>query len=276
MRARRWVAAAAAAMVLAGASGCGDDPVAEGRPAAESASSEPVGSGPAEPETSAAAEPQQAAGGYDAQELLDAMKAAIAKHESSHVTVASGGAQAMRGEGDVSYAGDTTAMQMTMKMPQLGSGSVEMRLVDGVMYLAMPPMTPQGKFIEIDTSDPNSPFGDLSGVTQGDPLATFDAFDAGLEKAVYAGAEDVDGEELDHYVLTVDARKAARAQGSTVPPGTKTFTYDLWIDDQDLMRRMQFDEGRGDITVTMSDWGKPVTVTAPSSSAIMELPGSMG
>lgn len=269
MRARRWVAAAAAAVVLTGVSGCGaDEPVAEGGPGQETASSGPG--------TSEASDLEQAAGGYDAQELLAAMKAAMAQHESAHLTVASGGAQAMKGEGDVSYAGDTTAMQMTMHMPQLGSGSVEMRLVDGVMYLAMPPMTPTGKFIKVDTSDPNSPFGDLSGITQGDPLATFDAFDAGLEKAVYVGTEDVGGEELHHYVLTVDAEKAARAQGSTVPPGTNAFTYDLWIDDQDLMRRMQFDEGRGAMTMTMSDWGKPVTVSAPPSAAIMELPGSMG
>lgn len=274
MRPKRWTALAAVTVVLAGLSGCGaDEPVAEGRPGPQTVSSEPVGSEPAEPEAS---DPQQAAGGYDAQELMDAMKAAIAENESAHVTVASGGAQAMKGEGDVSYAGDTTAMQMTMHMPQLGSGSVDMRLVDGVLYLAMPPMTPTGKFIKIDTSDPNSPFGDLSGITQGDPLATFDAFDAGLEKAAYVGAEDVDGEEMDHYVLTVDARKAARAQGTAAPPGMRTITYDLWIDDQDLMRRMQFDEGRGGMTMTMSDWGEPVTVTAPPSSAIMDLPGSMG
>ena len=151
-----------------------------------------------------------------------------------------------------------------------------MRLVDGVMYMAMPPMTPEGKFLKLDTNDPNSPFGDLGGVLQGDPLSTFDAFDAGLEKVVYVGAEDVDGEELDHYVLTVDAKKAARAQGTKVPSGTGTVTYDLWIDDQDLMRRLQFGSGQTGMTLTMSDWGKPVTVKAPPASAIMELPGSMG
>ena len=33
-------------------------------------------------------------------------------------------------------------MQMTMQMPQLGAGSMEMRMIDGVIYMAMPPMTP--------------------------------------------------------------------------------------------------------------------------------------
>jgi hypothetical protein len=280
MRVKRWTALAAVTVVLAGLSGCGGgtETVADETPATSSGSSQPVESDDEESETaeSESSAPAEDSGGYDAQELLAAMKAAVAENETSHITMVAGGAQGMTGEGDVSYAGDTTAMQMTMQMPQLGSGSMEMRLVDGVMYLAMPPMTPKGKFFEIDTNDPNSPFGDLSSVTQGDPLATFDAFDAGLEKVVYVGEEDVDGEDMDHYVLTVDAKKAARAQGTPLPPGTKKISYDLWIDDQDLMRRMQFDEGRGGMTMTMSDWGKPVTVKAPPESAIMQIPGMAG
>ena len=132
------------------------------------------------------------------------------------------------------------------------------------------------KFLKLDTNDPNSPFGNLGGVLQGDPLSSFDAFDAGLEEATYVGAEEVDGEEMDHYVLTVDAEKAAKAQGTQLPSGTGTVTYDLWIDDQDLMRRLEFGSGAEGMTMTLSDWGKPVTVKAPPASALMELPGSMG
>lgn len=271
MRTRRWVAAAAVTGVLAGLSGCGggSETVDEAVPEADAASSQSVES--ESPETESAA-PEEQPGGYDAQELIDAMKAAVAEKQSAHLTMAGSG-QGMSGEGDVSYAGDDTAMQMRMELP---TGKALVRLVDGVMYMAMPPMTPEGKFLKIDTNDPNSPFGDLGGVLQGDPLATFDAFDAGLEKVVYVGAEDVDGEEMDHYVLTVDAKKAAQAQGTKVPSGTGTVTYDLWIDDQDLMRRLQFGSGQTGMTLTMSDWGKPVTVKAPPASAIMELPGSMG
>jgi len=193
---------------------------------------------------------------------------------------ATGGGQTMSGTGDVSYAGDDTAMRMSMQIPQLGSGSIEMRMLDGVMYMSMPPMTPKGKFIKIDTKDPNSPLGDLGGVTQGDPLATFDAFDAGLQDVEYVGPEDVDGEQMDHYVLTVDAAKAAKAQGQQVQPGMpETISYDMWIDEQDLMRRIEFDlgavagGGAGGMVMTMSDWGKPVTVEAPPANAIVQMPG---
>jgi hypothetical protein len=265
-------------VVLTTLAGCGggSDPAADESPASASVSSAVVPS--EEASESESAEPVEGqAGGYDAQELLAAMKAAVAKHQSTHLTLTADGAQAMSGEGDVSYAGDTTVMQMKMKSPSLGQGTIEMRLVDGIMYMAMPPMTPAGKFIKLDTNDPNSPFGNLGGITQGDPLATFDAFDAGLKKAVYVGAEDVDGEQMDHYVLTVDSAKAAKAQGAPSAGPGGDITYDLWLDDQDLMRRMQLDApGGGGMTITTDDWGEPVNVKAPPASAIIQLPGSAG
>ena len=58
------------------------------------------------------------------------------------------------------YTGDSTAMQMEMTLP---TGRALVRLVDGVMYLAMPGMTPEGKYLKLDTNDPNSPFGNLGG-----------------------------------------------------------------------------------------------------------------
>jgi hypothetical protein len=271
---------AGSALLLSMAACGGDDtPTADESPDAASSS---VTS--AEPETaeSESAEPaeEEVSGGYEAAELLDNMKAAIAENESAHVTMEMTGGQQMSGEGDVSYAGDETAMQMTMQIPQLGSGTMEMRMIDGVIYMAMPPLTPEGKYFKIDTNDPNSPLGDLGGVTQGDPLATFDAFDAGLEDATYVGEEDVAGEQLDHYVLTVDAKKAAEAQGQPVQPGMPdTITYDMWIDDDDLMRRIEFDlgevaTGAGKMVMTMSEWGEPVRVEAPARGDIMEMPGA--
>lgn len=278
MRLKCLIAGTAAIVVLAGLGGCSEDttPVADESPGGGSATSDPVESEPAD-EESESTDPEEESGGYDADELLAAMKAAVMEHKSSHITMSMTGIQSLTGEGDVSYAGDNTAMQLSMTMPQLGTGEVEVRLVDGVIYMAMPPMTPEGKFIEFDTNDPNSPFGDLGGITQGDPMSTFEAFEAGLRKVTYVGEEGVDGEDMDHYVLSVDARKAAKAQGTELPPGAPDeVSYDLWLDDEDLMRRMEFTQGTGGMTMTMSDWGKPVSIEAPPASAIMQMPGSMG
>ena len=281
MRVKRLAATAAAGVVLLGAGGCsGDDTAAVAGDAAStssSASSSAPAEEPAEPaeaETSVGEDPEAQPGGYDAEELLAAMKAAVEEHQSTHMVmdISGGGGQTMTGEGDVSYEGDTTSMQMVMEAAQLGR--IEMRLVDNVMYMAMPPMTQPGKFLEFDLDDPANPMGDLGGITQGDPLQTFEAFDKGLEKVEYVGREDVDGEEMDHYVLTVDGKAAAQAQGNRAGgQQPETLTYDLWLDDHDLMRRVQYTMADGGVTITMSDWGKPVTVKAPAPGAIMQMPG---
>jgi len=296
MRITPLCSAATASLLLAGLTACGGNstPAADDPPPAETGSSstpaeseepeeseseseESEGEASEAPEESAEPEgdPEEESGGYDAQELLAAMKAAVAENETTHVTMELGqGGQSMTGEGDVSYAGDSTAMQMMMTAPGLGGGTIEMRLVDETMYMAIPPTTPPGKFIEFDTTDPNSPLGDLGGITGGDPLSTFDAFEAGLQKVRYVGEEDVDGEDMDHYVLSVDAKKAARAQGTPQASGTpRTITYDLWLDDEDLMRRMQFSQAGAGMTVSMDDWGQPVSVAAPPPAAIMQMPG---
>ena len=272
MRVRRLVAAATTSVLLVGLAGCGgddttavsDDATTESSPAesTETESEEP------------SEEPQEESGGYDAQELLAAMKAAVQENETAHLVMEMGGnGQSMNAEGDVSYVGDTTSMQLTMQSPEMGQGVIEVRMVDNVMYMSMPPMTPEGEFLKFDLDDPNSPLGSLGGVTQGDPLETFKAFDEGLRDVKYLGSEDVDGEEMDHYVLTVDGKAAAKAQGAPAGSVPEEITYDLWLDDDDLMRRIQYTMAGGGVTISMSDWGEPVTVKAPPKADIMEMPG---
>lgn len=277
MRVRRLAAAAAASVLLVGLTGCGGDETTAVSDDATTESSPTEPSEPTETESESeepSEEPEEQSGGYDAEELLAAMKAAVEKNETSHLVMEMGGnGQSMTAEGDVSYAGDTTSMQLTMQSPEMGPGVIEMRMVDGVMYMSMPPMTPEGKFLKLDLNDPNSPLGSLGGVTQGDPLETFKAFDKGLRDVKYLGSEEVDGEEMDHYVLTVDGKAAAEAQGAPAGSVPDELTYDLWLDDQDLMRRVQYTMAGGGVTISMSDWGEPVTVKAPAKADIMEMPG---
>ena len=277
MRVRRLVAAAATSVLLVGLTGCGGDDTTAVSDDATTESSPTEPSEPTETESESeepSEEPEEQSGGYDAKELLAAMKAAVEENETSHLVMEMGGnGQSMTAEGDVSYAGDSTSMQLTMQSPEMGPGVIEMRMVDGVMYMSMPPMTPEGKFLKLDLNDPNSPLGSLGGVTQGDPLETFKAFDKGLRDVEYLGPEEVDGEEMDHYVLTVDGKAAAEAQGAPAGSVPDELTYDLWLDDQDLMRRVQYTMAGGGVTISMSDWGEPVTVKAPAKADIMEMPG---
>ncbi len=266
MRLSRPMALAATSALLVTVSACGGTAEEESTSAGSSATSSSI---PA----------SERDDGYDAEELVAAMKAAVQEQQSTHIAMemSTTGQPKTTAEGDVSYEGDTTAMRLSMQVPQAVADDVEMRLVDGMLYLAMPPMTPEGKFVELDTKDADGPLGDLGGMAKGDPLSTLDGFESGLEDVEYVGEESVQGEDLDHYVLTVDAKKAAAAQGAgadELPPGARSLDYDLWLDSEDLIRRMEFSQGTGSIVITMSDWGEPVTVEAPPASAIMKMPGA--
>ena len=179
---------------------------------------------------------------------------------------------AMSAEGDVRYRGAGSDLRMTMQMP---TGRTEMRLVDGKLYLSMPPMTPAGKFLEVDPNEAGGPFaGMFAGIDrQLDPASTFGAFEKGLRKVDYLGEETVDGEPMGHYRLTVDTRTGLRALGQQVPGGVpRTMTYDLWLDRKDLVRRLRMQLSGLSMDMAMSRWGEKVRVTAPPPSAVISTP----
>jgi hypothetical protein len=279
---RKILAAGLAPLLLAALAGCGSDDPAEGSApvASETASpaepSEPSASASSEDTPAEAEDPVADDGGHTMETLLPAMKAAVADNRSSHMTMDLLGPQSMSMEGDLRYDGDSPVLRMTLESAAFAGAVAEIRVIGGVMYMSIPPMTPEGKFLRIDPDDPDNPFGPaMSGLTeQVDPLTTFDGFEAGLKNLEYVGEESVSGEAMDHYVLTVDTAKASKAQGQTAMPGMPpTLDYDLWLDDEDLMRKVGFEiPGGASMDMTMSDWGEPVTVEAPAAKDIVEPP----
>lgn len=289
-RPSRTLLAAATVALLLGVTACGadDDTVPATADASDAAGQAPgeatAGSTTEQSETTETAEPTEepepteapvgAPGGYTAEQLLRAMKRAVREDRSAHFTMTmSAGGQEVTAEGDLDYTPRGPEMRMSMAGAAMGVGQIRMRLVDGVMYLAIPRMTPKGKFLSIDTNDPDSPYAAM-GLGQMDPVSTFDAFDAGLRKVRYVGEEHVSGEAMDHYRLTVDTGAATRAQGRPRVPGMpKRLAYHLWLDDADRMRKVTFDvDGLVAMDMTMSDWGKKVAVQAPPARKVVEAP----
>jgi hypothetical protein len=229
---------------------------------------------------------------WDEKTLVPAMKAAIDKQESAHVTLRStggpdGSGAKMNVEGDLSLAGTKPDMVFTTDRTPFG-GPAEMRMVDGVVYVSVPPMTPEGKFLEIRPGDKSSPFGQMLGeMEQATPEDAFKAFEQGLRDVRYVGEDTVRGEQLAHYRLTLDPRAAARAEGGPDSNGMphsgrvpREATVDVWLDGDALVHRVRIDKARqGSAVVDLTDWGKPVTVEAPQRSDIVKeisgLPGMM-
>ncbi len=174
---------------------------------------------------------------------------AAVKAGTAHMAMNISGQAKMTAQGDVDYGHGQPTMAMTMRMPQLSKGPMEMRYVGKVLYMQMPGLTPPGKFIAIDPSDKNSPLGKaFAGTTdQMDPLKSIKAMESAVQSAERVGKQTMDGVTVEHYKLTVDTAALvkdlapATAKQAHLP---KTITYDLWLDEQHLLHRTSFDAHR--------------------------------
>ncbi len=279
MRIRTLLAATAVLAATASLTACAQqDDVNEANTPALAGT--PTYSGEASPADGAAATPSgpsataSPAGHLDRAGLIRAITVNPRKAGSAHMTMTMGGATSIDAQGDVTYTRDGSEMQMTMTMPQAGAGTMDMRVVRGILYLTIPQVTPPGKFVKIDPSDPSNPlsknFGHLS--EQLDPLYSIHAMQAGVRKVRYVGPESVDGKDADHYVVTVDSAAMLRATHTpTVPGMPRTLTYDMWLDDHDLLSRMQFSLGTVHLDMSMSRWGEPVHVVAPPAGKVVDV-----
>jgi hypothetical protein len=118
-------------------------------------------------------------------------------------------------------------------------------------------------------------FGHLS--QQMDPMTSFRAMRAGVQSVRYVGHGTVQGTTTDHYVVKVKSAPLLKAMKQKAVPGVPaTLTYDMWLDNKDLLRRMRFAVAGEKTEMTMSKWGEPVTVQAPPASKVVSGPSMAG
>ncbi len=98
-----------------------------------------------------------------------------------------------------------------------------------------------------------------------------------MQSVVFVGDEDVDGEQLGHYEVELDTSKVEQFKElPTQAQLPKTVTYDLWLDDENRMRKMSMNMDMGgsptETEVEFSNWDEPVDIAAPPASEIVEQP----
>jgi len=265
MRIRRSAAALAAATLLL-ATGCGDESSDDaGSSSASRAEESADASASAEP--SADSEVDAAAFG---QALVDAQLEAGTVHMRGTV----GPGMEMTGEMDLSA--DKPAMDMTMSGAQLG-GEARMILVGDAMYMRVPGAGMGNKYLKVDASDPDNPLA--RALQSMDPSSSFKAFEAvtSLERV---GEDTIGGVPTEHYTVTVDTEKSLRAQGidprqagGQLPPEV---TYDVWVGEDELIRKMVMGPEAGGIELLLSKWGEPVQISAPPPGQVREMPQPKG
>ena len=100
------------------------------------------------------------------------------------------------------------------------------------------------------------------------------------------GTETVGGVQTTRYVGSVDVSKLSKLSGLNADPrrvmekgyaelGVSTIDYELWLDQDFLVRKMGINlpgnAGTQTITLAISDYNKPVEIEAPPASATVDL-----
>lgn len=198
---------------------------------------------------------------------------------SAHIEMVMG--KMVSAAGDVSYSGKAPAMKLTMSVDQ-GGKKIQMQelLVDGVLYMSMPGITPNGKYVKLDSSTPGmGGLGDL--LKNVDPAQMMGQMTKSIDKLEYVGNTDIEGDQTHHYKLTVNAKKAVQSMGlGNIPNSAEakipdTLTYDAYFNDDNTLRRMTMDILGQSMEMNMTNWGAPVTVTAPSKADVVDMSSMM-
>ena len=270
-RSRSLAAIASAALVLTALAGCGSSDKSKDSDAKKSdtPSSSPTAStstsGDSTADAGAAGDGQPAAPGerLNAGNLVATMLAAMREKKTAHMTMKIG--SSISADADVRYSTDATEMKMSMDM---GPTKAVVILVDGSVYMQQ---SAGSKFVKIskDTPGVGDMISQLSGLS---PSSSVAAMRGSLKKVEYAGTATVQGTKVDKYRVTADTSAMAKTLGgSTAAMGDlpKTVTYDLYVDSDHLMRRIDMTISDQSITMLVNKWGEPVDIKAPPASQIM-------
>lgn len=182
--------------------------------------------------------------------------------------------------GVLSYATKPQSMRVTVRTSVLDK-SLRETIVGGRVYLAIPGMTPPGKFVVIDPRDPHGPFGPMGNLLQSDPMASVKRLGAGVDQVSYAGSRTLHGVSTDEYVVRVNLETALKAMGVKGEQLRQTLglvrrkhvVYRIWVDARNRMRQVRYDvPGLSTVRMTMSRWGEPVHISAPPKSKTVPFP----
>lgn len=280
---RRWagmLAAGALSLSLV-ACGGGDDPAAETTdapsPTQESTEAAETGTEAADESVTATPEDTGEADGeeVDVQEFLAMLKSPGEEKLSSYtleMTMSMGGQDMdMSGKADLSSGAPAFDIEMTMP----GMGEAHMIMVGGEIYMAMPGLTEEGKFMQV----PKETLGEAGAqLDELDITSTWDAWDEGASKVVFVGEDDVDGEQMRRYEVTVDTAAALDAAGETGEDAAAAsammgdeLTYDLWVDGDNLMRKVAFELDGAVSEIRTDNWGESMDIQAPSADQLQEM-----
>lgn len=273
----RAIAAAAAAGLILTLGACSSNGDADGAESTTSAATETTQAEEATTEASEEATQEEttaAPAGDATAEFLSLVERGVNSLTTAKVrseTVSS--AFTSSTEGVIDFTGASIAMQsVTKDVTGTAGGDSTTILIDGVMYVQSPELTGD-KFMKLDTG---SGLADLFASATVDPREQVKTLESALISVENKGKGEVEGVEATHFTVVSDPSKSAPAglAGAELPA---TVTSEMWLDSEGRQVLVEVSVETGGITATvknyMSDFGTPVTITAPTADQIVEVPG---
>lgn len=273
MNSRRLCAVLALPCLLAA---CSSSTSGKGSTGSSGAAGSGTGSGAGSSAAAPGGKPTDAAG------LGGLMQSAIAGITSAHISLnVDAAGQKVSGAGDEKLAaGKLVAMDITEQLPG-GAGSLQLIIVGGKTYAKLPPaLNKSGKpYVLVSGNSSNATVralaGSLDSALSSASIGSVGAFITAAKTVKLVGTDTINGVKATHYSVVVDISKLPAdlpgkdALGSS---GLKTLPLDLYIDDQGRPIRVNEDfkvQGQEvSSIVTVTNYNKPVTVTAPPASQV--------
>jgi hypothetical protein len=250
--------------------------------------------------------------GKDAASIVAASADATSQAKSARTSMtidasAGGRSFAFTADGAFDFAGRSGVMTMDMGSTGLPgvSGKIEIRIVDGVLYMDMGSLfaglSPGGQgalggkqWVKLDLTTVAgetgaSGFGSLG---SSDPTSILDSLRGAGADVQEVGHDVVRGVETTHYRGQIDLSQALaklpaaereRAASALQSLGTGTVPADVWIDAQGRLRKLAMDYGAasgtaqlGKVTLELFDFGTEVDVQAPPADQVTDLQSMLG
>ncbi len=270
MRARRFAAATLAAALLAGATGCADE---------DEAASNPKKSAPAETAVGTR---------LTADDFGNQVAAAQMEAQSAHIEGITSlpVGQDLKISGDVQVGASLEEFKLAMVVELAGQGSIELRLVDGVVYVKLPATFAPADakpWVMLDVSDPDNPITSVFNqlMSSLDPSKLAALFES-VEELDNLGREDIKGVATTHYRVTIDTAKLVKVldlgklEGvdleSMLKEMPESVSSDVWVDDDALLVKTVSELSGSRSEMYYSNWGEPISVRTPPARDVGKLP----
>lgn len=166
---------------------------------------------------------------------------------------------------------DASKIRMALTTEMGGQPSMEMRMVDGVMYMSMGELT-EGKFITLDGGDDPMSAQLEQSLDEANISEQMNALQDAIIDLTATDGGTIDGVATTLYTLTLDTAKMFADKGVNPADANlgDTLTYDMYIGGDDLIRRMVMDIAGAQTVTDYTGWGEPVSIDAPTADEITD------